>query len=74
MHKQKDEFSFQNQKLSKEIKDQMDKLQRAEGGLASKKNKLKTSKPDFTMDSLPGIDIQLEAEKLKNATFLNALR
>ena len=52
----------------------MDKLQRAEGGLASKKNKLKTSKPDFTMDSLPGIDIQLEAEKLKNATFLNALR
>jgi hypothetical protein len=59
-------------KIGKDIKDQMDKIDRAQRSMNAKFNNVKSIKTDFEQ-SKQNADITYEIEKIKNKYILNAL-
>jgi hypothetical protein len=59
-------------KIGKDIKDQTDKIDRAQRSMNAKLNNVKSIKTDFEQ-SKPNADITYEVEKVKNKYLLNAL-
>lgn len=73
--KQLEDYNFQNEKLTKELQDQQQKLERASKTLTTKKSSYTRAVPDYNQEeSASGLEMHLEALKLKNTYVLNALR
>lgn len=73
--KQMADFGFQNEKLSKELQEQKEKIQRASKAMIAKKQALLSKVPDFGQsESTAALELQLQTEKLRNNYMLNALR
>lgn len=74
IEKQMEDYAYQNEKLNKELQEQQMKLERANKAMATKKSSYLKSAPEFNpAESVPGLEVQLECQRLKNTYILNAL-
>eukprot|EP00826_Nyctotherus_ovalis_P057646 TRINITY_DN7890_c0_g1_i13.p1 TRINITY_DN7890_c0_g1~~TRINITY_DN7890_c0_g1_i13.p1 ORF type:complete len:288 (+),score=146.43 TRINITY_DN7890_c0_g1_i13:125-988(+) len=73
--KQMEDSEYQDEKMSKELAELQQKLDRAAKVASTKKQNYLRTAPDYNpAESVSGIEMQLESQKLRNNYTMNALR